>query len=509
MGKGPDIVHSPNLLTRAIKFNQIDGISAELRERLFLRAFGGVAVLIVLGLLLSGALVGGDLAAQIAGITCIALLILVWALYALRRTYAALFLMVWGVWLIVTTMIISEGGSTGIWMLPQFLIVVFARFVLTGRVATVLGVLTALIDLAVYQFQLYRFLPNGVGGMALQNEGLAIASSLFFVLLIFHLTDIVLRETVRQNQLSEGRYRSLFDNITDAVLLIDKDYCFLEVNQQAEELLGVSKETLAGRSLFDVTTQEESKILQGHFDRLESEGSLAPFERPLARADGSRRVVETTLSMVTDEKGAPRFYQAVIRDITERKRLEDDLRLSLGEMESLAMQDSLTGLLNRRAIMEHAEAEWHRSRREHRPMCIMLVDLDNFKNVNDTVGHLEGDKVIRQAAQVIQSCLRRYDWAGRWGGDEFLLILPGTSLSDAGQVAERLRNEYVALEERNRIVLHLQPYLSIGISVFSGRAADETSLNELFAQADKALYLAKQQGKNRVEIFRQADETLI
>ncbi len=502
-------MRSPNLLQRAIEFNQIDGISAELRERLFLRAFGGVAVLIVLGLLLSGGLLGAGLAGQIANIACMVLLIVVWALYALRRTYAALFLMVWGVWLLVTALILSESGSTSIWMLPQFLIVIFARFVLTGRVAILLGVLTALVDISIYQFQLYRFLPNQLTDMALQNEELAIASSLFFVLLIFHLTDIVLRETLRQNQLNEGRYRSLFDNITDAVLLIDKDYRFLEVNQQAEELLGTSKDRLAGRSLFEVTTQEEAKILRGNFDRLESEGSLAPFERPLARADGSRRVVETTLNMVTDEKGAPRFYQAVIRDITERKQLEDDLRLSLGEMESLAMQDALTGLLNRRAIMEHAEAEWHRSRREHRPMCIMLVDLDNFKNVNDTVGHLEGDKVIHQAAQVIQSSLRRYDWAGRWGGDEFLLILPGTSLSDARLVAERLRNEYVTLEERKRVVMHLQPYLSIGISVFSGRAGDDTSLNELFAQADKALYLAKHQGKNRVEIFRQADESLI
>src|SRR5690606_30048329 len=146
------------------------------------------------------------------------------------------------------------------------------------------------------------------------------------------------------------------------------------------------------------------------------EGMIPLFERTMIRKDGSRIITEVGISLVSDEDGEPLYHQSVVRDITERKRLEDQLRFSLEKMQALAMQDPLTGLLNRRAVSENAEAEWFRSQRENRPMCVVIIDLDNLKIINDRFGHAMGDQVILELARAIKTQRRRYDWAGRWGG---------------------------------------------------------------------------------------------
>jgi len=117
-----------------------------------------------------------------------------------------------------------------------------------------------------------------------------------------------------------------------------------------------------------------------------------------------------------------------------------------------------------------------------------------------------GDKVIVQLAATVRKTLRRYDWAGRWGGDEFMLVLPGTNLLEAQEIVERLRNHYNTSELMAEIKPHLHPRLSIGIACFSGRPGDETTSTQLFGQADQALYRAKQTGKDKVEVFRDAGD---
>jgi two-component system chemotaxis response regulator CheY len=166
------------------------------------------------------------------------------------------------------------------------------------------------------------------------------------------------------------------------------------------------------------------------------------------------------------------------------------------------MQDPLTGLLNRRAITDHAEAEWHRSARERRPMCLALIDLDNLKDVNDNQGHQMGDQAIVELANVIRNSRRRYDWAGRWGGDEFMLVLPGANLVDAHEVADRLRVQYEEAPLVRDMPENARARVSIGVACYSGRPSEEVPLDLLIKQADQALYQAKLGGKNRVELFR-------
>jgi two-component system cell cycle response regulator len=180
--------------------------------------------------------------------------------------------------------------------------------------------------------------------------------------------------------------------------------------------------------------------------------------------------------------------------------LEARLSDARDQLEVLAMQDSLTGLLNRRAIMEHAQAELQRAQRDGAPLSFIMLDVDHFKSVNDRYGHLVGDQVLRMIAGTLTSNKRGYDWAGRWGGEEFLLVIPGTTAGDAVAIAERLRAGVAAatLPLANGEIL--QVYISIGVTNVS--ACVGGALDALLQQADLALYRAKREGRNRVCLYQ-------
>jgi diguanylate cyclase (GGDEF)-like protein len=176
-------------------------------------------------------------------------------------------------------------------------------------------------------------------------------------------------------------------------------------------------------------------------------------------------------------------------------KLEEQLTLANRKMEILAMYDGLTGLFNRRAIEEHAEAELGLAQRKERPLSIILLDIDHFKNFNDQYGHKSGDYILRQLAQILTENLRQYDRAGRWGGDEFILILPETQISEAVMVAERLRiktsETKLSLENGEQISMQI----SLGVACVSGHYPP---LIKFIDAADQALYQAKQSSRNRV-----------
>lgn len=490
------------------RLNREGDVDTGLQARLFGSVFWAMAGLVVLGNVLTGGMLGANAIQRIAQLASFGLLLGIWALWRSGRVSLAGHLMVWGFWLLATLVVWSEAGRASHWLVPQFLVVVLARFILNGRVGIFLGLLTAVADFAIYQFGLHRYLPAEMSELAMGQDWAAIALGFLFLMFIFFLTDVVLRETLKKNKRTEDRYRSLFDRTNDAVVLIHLDLHYLEVNQKAADLLGYTVDELIGKPVSEVIAPEEVPSMLANFERVKKEGMLPIFERTVVRKDGSRRVVEVNVAQVTDANGEALYHQSVMRDVTERKVLETQLRISLEEMETLAMQDSLTGLLNRRAITEHAEAEWHRAVREKRPVCIVLIDLDNLKDVNDTHGHPMGDRVIMELGRVIKSSRRQYDWAGRWGGDEFMLVLPGANLVEAQEVAERLRNSFANSEMVLGLEENVRSYVSLGIACYSGRAGEEMTLDQLIALADQALYRAKQAGKNRVEVYRSLGQTV-
>ncbi|MGI6587317.1 MAG: GGDEF domain-containing protein [Peptococcia bacterium] len=164
----------------------------------------------------------------------------------------------------------------------------------------------------------------------------------------------------------------------------------------------------------------------------------------------------------------------------------------------LALTDSLTGLLNRRAFIERLESELDRYRRLEQPLALIMVDLDDFKKVNDNYGHLVGDEVLKGVAKCFSSFLRKYDFIGRYGGEEFVICLPGVKIKKAEVIAERLR---VSMKElvinKGTEPLKLNVTASFGVSSLGENAFDVHTLTK---KADEALYVAKTRGKDRVII---------
>jgi two-component system chemotaxis response regulator CheY len=177
--------------------------------------------------------------------------------------------------------------------------------------------------------------------------------------------------------------------------------------------------------------------------------------------------------------------------------LETRLSESLAREEALATRDSLTGLPNRRALYDSARAELNRAEREKKSVGLIMMDIDHFKPINDQFGHAAGDEALRRVAEVLQKSKRDYDYTGRWGGDEFLAILPGTSILQAGLVAERVRASVgtVRLGADGAGAVELR--LSLGVACASP-AFHPVELDELLQLADSALYRAKADGGNRV-----------
>jgi diguanylate cyclase (GGDEF)-like protein len=189
-------------------------------------------------------------------------------------------------------------------------------------------------------------------------------------------------------------------------------------------------------------------------------------------------------------------------NITDRRRMEEDQHELINNIQLLAMTDSLTGLENRRSIEDRLRAELNRSMRANHPCTIMIADIDDLKQINDSHGHRFGDLVLKEAAKSMKECKRDYDWIGRYGGDEFPLIYPDTLSGDALNIAERLRKSV------NEIQISLDgrqfQKLSVSVGFFEVQPDEmkELSIEKIVDYADKALYHAKRMGRNRVVDYR-------
>ena len=188
----------------------------------------------------------------------------------------------------------------------------------------------------------------------------------------------------------------------------------------------------------------------------------------------------------------------ILTDITERRQLINQLRQTQEELKRLSLVDGLTGVANRRHFDELLDREWRRAKREKKPLCLVMIDLDLFKRFNDTHGHLAGDDCLKAVSQALDETLKRPgDFVARYGGEEFVALLPGTGLASGCLVAESLRAAVYGLDlphqggnEPGRVTI------SLGVS--STDTGEPATPQELINLADTALYQAKEQGRNRV-----------
>ena len=198
--------------------------------------------------------------------------------------------------------------------------------------------------------------------------------------------------------------------------------------------------------------------------------------------------------MIRDVGGTPIYGIGVIQNTTERKRFEERLR-------HLADHDGLTGLFNRRRLDEELERAIANSRRYKHPAALLIIDLDDFKRINDTLRHRAGDELLRQIATAIQKRLRSSDILARMGGDEFALILPEADATEAGALAEALRETIHSERARSS---DLRTTASVGIALLP--AGSPKDGGALLVEADLALYAAKHGGGNMYFIYDSALE---
>jgi diguanylate cyclase (GGDEF)-like protein len=171
------------------------------------------------------------------------------------------------------------------------------------------------------------------------------------------------------------------------------------------------------------------------------------------------------------------------------------------ELERLAYTDLLTGIWNRRHLCTLAERELNRAERYNLPLALLIIDIDYFKQVNDTYGHLVGDEVLTAIAQTVQNFLRKVDIFGRFGGEEFLVFLPDTEIRGAVIVAERLRE---SIAKATILITRQNILVSVSIGVASYKSGDKT-IDAMIQRADTALYQAKNQGRNRVVVYSDSE----
>ena len=188
---------------------------------------------------------------------------------------------------------------------------------------------------------------------------------------------------------------------------------------------------------------------------------------------------------------------ARVRIHTKLKLLQDELREKNAQLEMLSVTDALTGLANRRRLMARLEEEVQRARRFRTPLSVVMIDIDHFKQVNDTHGHAMGDEVLRNIGALLKAGVRATDLAARYGGEELTLVLPHTDAPGALLVAEGLRQRFAELEHHLDGV-SLRKTASLGVATRDGQS-EIPSAEELLKHADEALYRAKQGGRDRVE----------
>ncbi|MCA1959443.1 MAG: PAS domain S-box protein [Desulfomonile sp.] len=303
---------------------------------------------------------------------------------------------------------------------------------------------------------------------------------------------------------SERRFRDLADLLPQPLFELNHRSYVTFANRQALAAFGYAqKELETGVSILRLISSQDraklrhtlSQLLSGQeapqgqeFSALRKDGSTFPvlvYSGPIRRKQTVSGLVCVTLD-ITDRKRADAEREKLIAELTQTR---DALRFK-------ATHDELSGVRNRGAIMEILHQELARSRREARPLGVIIADIDRFKEVNDEYGHLAGDALLRGVAQRIVSLMREYDSVGRYGGDEFLMILPGCDLENCRHAAERVRvslcSEDIATSEGT-----FKCTMSFGVA--TSDCVNEGDVDCLVRASDEALYRAKSNGRNRVE----------
>jgi diguanylate cyclase (GGDEF)-like protein/PAS domain S-box-containing protein len=288
---------------------------------------------------------------------------------------------------------------------------------------------------------------------------------------------------------SEERFRSLVRNSVDVNVILAADGTIAYESPAVERVLGSRPDERLGKLALDVVHPDDrSRVARLFLVVARRPGAEAAAEMRVRHADGSWRSIEAVVKNLLDD---PAVGGIVVnyRDITSRKELENELRVR-------AFHDALTGLANRALFVDRLGHALARTRRTRERIAVLFLDLDDFKTINDSLGHGEGDQLLRATSERLRGALRGGDTIARMGGDEFAILVEDADAGPPREVAERLLDTLQAPFQRGDRELFV--HASVGVAVVSGR---NTSAEELLRNADAAMYIAKSRGKNRIIEF--------
>jgi diguanylate cyclase (GGDEF)-like protein/PAS domain S-box-containing protein len=314
---------------------------------------------------------------------------------------------------------------------------------------------------------------------------------------------------------SEDRMRKLLDISPDGIITTDPDGRITYFSAKQAEIVGApDNANVIGHSVFDWFHPEDRDLARARVQRQMRGEHMSPRAYRLLKYDGGMIWGEIASALIDDGAGGSEGMLIIVRDINERKFLEEALHRTnesllaqiqetnrlQDQLREQVVRDPLTGLYNRRYLDETLDREISRASREDYPLCIAIIDLDHFKNVNDTYGHQAGDEVLKTLGKLLRGSARGGDIACRWGGEEFMLVLPRMTAETAQQRTEQWRNAFAELRFPFS-AQHISVTLSVGIAAFPAHGKTSATLTQ---NADVALYLAKAQGRNRVVVFAPA-----
>jgi extracellular factor (EF) 3-hydroxypalmitic acid methyl ester biosynthesis protein len=293
---------------------------------------------------------------------------------------------------------------------------------------------------------------------------------------------------------SEERYRTLVENASDMVSKTDNNGCFTFVNTSAIRITGYEEEEIIGKNYPAFIRSDLRDEAIKFFGRQFVKGLQNTYsEYPIITKDGREVWLGQNTQLIV-ENGKVTGFQSLSRDITERKRLEKEVSDSEERYRELSIIDELTQLYNSRHFYQQLKMEIDRLDRHEHPLTLLLLDLDDFKAFNDTYGHIEGDRVLLRLGQVIKRCLRKADSAYRYGGEEFMIILPMTTSEEGIVTAERIREELK--KESFSSVPGKQVHLTVSIGLAQYRKQED--MKTFVNRADHLMYQGKNNGKDRI-----------
>lgn len=298
---------------------------------------------------------------------------------------------------------------------------------------------------------------------------------------------------LQESRKNEKLFKFIADSAHYVIWVVDMEHTLTYINPKVKEFFAQDPKHLLGKQNFEFLPTEYFDMLQENLQQLKDNASLEYVEFDIY-CESIERHMKNYIVPISTHDGGVVGYKGVVHDITQEKTKLDTLKIE-------AQTDYLTGTLNRNTFEKELERFLIEYTRFSRDVCVMMLDVDFFKKINDTFGHFIGDYVLKKLAYSLKSQVRKSDFVFRYGGEEFAIVLPDITLQNAVIIAEKIRqlieSQNFKVDDKNVAVT-----LSIGLSMFE---KEDQSINKVVIRADEALYRAKHNGRNRVEVNYQSN----